>query len=121
MVNQIVNALIAGVVGAVAFIAVRALVIGAGEASCGNALTCNTSSGVVAGDCGTVLCQNGTANATHCSGTYGAGVAINSTCDSGIECWMSAECTMFLTIIPLAIAIMTIVALFIGLTKVRGV
>ena len=117
MTNTIVNALIAGVVGAVAFIAVRALVIGAGEVPCGDALTVNTTSGVIAGDCGSVYCQNATANATHCSGV--GAPAVNTTY-SLEECWAGAECVMIVTILPLAIAITVIAGLFMGLTRVRG-
>lgn len=67
MVDKIINAMLAAVVGAVAFIAVRALV-------------------------------DGLDNTT----------------------WSSAEVTMWETVVPLSIAILVIVALFVGLTRIRG-
>jgi len=128
MVNTIVNVLIAGIVGAVAFIAVRALVIGSGQLPCGDPLAVSNNTAnvtrLITGDCGFVVCPyNATAQANITNCTYGAttNISMNTTVDSGIECWTAAECTMFVTIIPLAIAITVVVALFLGLTKMRGV
>ena len=67
MVTQIINGMIAAIIGAVAFIAVKALVGGMN----------------------------------------------NST-------WSSSEVTMWETIVPLAIAIMTVAGLFLGLTRIKG-
>jgi len=122
MTNTIVNALVAGVIGAVAFIAVRAILLGTGAACCGDALTNTTvnNTSVIVGDCGCICCDL-TGNLTNC--TYN-GVLHNNTstiCGPCVVCWPGAECTLMLTIIPLAVAIFTIVTLFFALTKMRGV
>ena len=117
MVNQVISALIAGVVGAVAFIAVRALVIGAGLAPCGNTLACDGTTGNITGSCGSVLCLNGT-EGVMCNGTYSG--ANNTVVNSNIECWAGVECTLMVTILPLVIAIVTVATLFMALTRVRG-
>lgn len=122
MVNTIINALIAGVVGAVAFIAVRALLLGAGADCCGDPLSNSTiaNQSVIVGDCGCwdcVLAGNVT-NCTYNGVTYEANKTICAPC---AECWSGAECVMTLNLIPLAVAIVTIVVLFMGLTKMRGV
>ena len=68
MVDKIINGMVSAIVGAVSFVAVRALVDGMD----------NTS-------------------------------------------WSSAEVTMWETIVPLTIAIMVVVGLFLGVTRMRGV
>lgn len=126
MVNQVINVLIAGVVGAVAFIAVRALVIGSGQASCGDPLSvgtlANETAVVVNGTCGSLECPyTATLNATANCSYGGVNYTMNQTMASGIECWSGAECTLFVTILPLVIALFVVAGLFIGLTKRRGV
>lgn len=126
MANQVVNVLIAAVIGAVAYIAVKALVVGASVEPCGDNLAMfNTTENItraITGDCGTVVCTfaaGADANTTNC--TYGGTIyEMNATIDSGYECWTTAECTMFGTILPLAVAIGVIAMLFFGLTRVRG-
>ena len=126
MVNTVVNALIAGVLGAVAFITVRALLLGAGTACCGDTLTAtttaygNNSSTSIIGDCGSYPCviSGNITNCTYAGDEYIVNKTIWASC---IECWTGAQCSMMLTILPLAVAIVTIVTLFIGLTKMRGV
>lgn len=68
MATRLINAMVGAIVGAVAFIAVRAMI-------------------------------DGMSNTT----------------------WSSAEKTMWETIVPLAIAILTVASLFMGLTKATGV
>lgn len=121
MVNQVVNGLIAAVVGAVAFIAVRALVLATGSACCGDPLsavtTLNTS--VITGDCYKVDCVLQT-NVTNCSyeGTFSyANETIWASCR---DCWSGAQCTMMVTIVPLAVAMVVVIGLFMGLTRVKG-
>jgi len=94
MVNQVINALIAGVVGAVAFIAVRALVSGSIYGANSNC-SYNTS-----------FCIEpwGEANASLCNATFSP----------------TAGELMIHDILPLAIAIMVIAGLFMGLTRVKG-
>jgi len=95
LVNQIVNGLIAAVVGAVAYIAVRALV-GGSIYGVGNNCTYNTS-----------FCIDpwGETNASNCTEFFSP----------------TAGELMIHDILPLAIAIMVVAGLFIGLTRVRGV
>jgi len=122
MTNTIVNSLIAGVVGVVAFIAVRAILQGAGADCCGDALTNTTveNTSVIVGDCGCICCDL-EGSLVNC--TYNGVVYENSTdiCAPCIECWTSAQCALTLTIIPLAVAIFTVVTLFFALSKMRGV
>lgn len=96
MVNQVINGLIAGVIGAVAFIAVRALV---GGSIYGPNSNCpyNTSY---------CLDPLGETNFSNCTGG-------NFTPTAGE--------LMIHDILPLAIAIIVVAGLFMGLTRVRGV
>jgi len=97
MVDKVINGLIAGVVGAVAFIAVRALV---------NSSIYDYPAGV------------GGWNASNSSWNYtwaeGSNVAYNSSN-------ASAGDLMIHDILPLAIAILVVAGLFMSLTKIRGV
>lgn len=79
MVDHIINAMIAGIVGAVAFVAVKALVSGNIYGPSGKDAYAANASNITAGE------------------------------------------LMLHDILPLAIAIMTVAALFMGLTKVKGV
>ena len=128
MTNTVINALIAGVVGAVAFIAVRALILADGVNCCGAALSSaimtNNTTIAVAGTCGVLPCPYNAsvqANISNCS--YGGTIYEMNATITGLcpQCWAGVECTLMVTILPLAIAITAIVALFIGLTKMRGV
>lgn len=94
MVNTITNALIAGIVGAVAWIAVHALVGGAIYGAGGNC-SYNTS-----------FCINpwGCTNSSNCTAFFAP----------------TAGELMIHDILPLAIAIITVAGLFMGLTRVRG-
>ena len=122
MTNTIINSLVAGVVGVVAFIAVRAILLGAGADCCGDPLTNSTvgNTSVIVGDCGCWCCNISPPVVVNC--TYDGVVYTNSTtiCGSCIECWTGAQCAMTLTIIPLAVAIFTVVTLFMALSKMRG-
>ena len=127
MTNTVVNALIAGVLGVAAFIAVRALIIASGVNCCGatlsSAVMSNDTTIVVNGTCGTLACPYDVAvqaNISNCS--YGGVIYEMNATITGLcpECWAGVECTLMGTILPLAIAITAIVVLFIGLTKMRG-
>ena len=126
MANQVINVLIAAVIGAVAYIAVKALVVGSSAEPCGDPLAMfNSTENItraITGDCGTVVCVwSAGSNVTTTNCTYGGTIyQMNATIDSGYECWTAAECSLFGTILPLAIAILVIAGLFIGLTRVRG-
>jgi len=91
MTNTVVNGLIAGVVGAVAFIAVKALVGGSiyGPASNHSYVWCLDTYG---------------ANMTNCTTVFVP----------------TAGEIMIHNILPLAVAIMVVAGLFMGLTRVRG-
>ena len=94
MANQLVNALIAGVVGVVAYIAVRALVGGSFYGTGGNC-SYNTS-----------FCISpwGETNASNCTTFFSP----------------TAGELLLHDILPLAVAIMTVAGLFMGLTRIRG-
>jgi len=130
MVNQVVNGLIAGVIGAVAFIAVRALVLATGADCCGTQIATGNNTAnvtrVINGTCGELLCppnvaDNASVLVTNCSYggvTYQMNATVYGKC---AECWSLANCSLMLTVLPLAIAIFVIAGLFLGLTKVSGV
>lgn len=117
MTNQVINVLVAGIIGAVAFITVRAIVFSTGTDACGDTLTVVNATGIVSGSCGAVTCNNDTGDA--CSGVL-AGVANGSEVNTHLDCWSGAECTMMVTVLPLVIAIFFVVAIFMVLTKVRA-
>ena len=99
MVDKVINALIAGVVGAVSFIAVSALVKSS------------------------IYGPNGDHAYTWCDVLVGGGegaIPTNTTNCTTVFTPSAAE-LMIHDILPLAIAIMVIAGLFMGLTKVRGV
>ena len=92
MVSQVINGLIASVVGAVAYIAVKALV--------GGSIYGPGSNYTYGGICNPDVCA---ANASNCS-YYD----------------QTAGELMIHDILPLAIAIMVIAGLFMGLTRIKG-
>lgn len=124
--NQIINVLVAGIVGAVAFITVRAIVFATGIDACGGQLAvspvANTTMNV-SGTCGYVTCPHiagANASITNCSWEstiYEMNATINGT---PIECWSGAECTMMVTVLPLTVAIFAVILVLMGLTKVRA-
>lgn len=89
MVDRVINALIAGVVGVVAFIAVSAIVST-------NIYTCDPTANADNGSWATTGMPYNSANAT-------------------------AGEVMMHDMVPLAVAIMVVVGLFMGLTKIRGI
>jgi len=98
MVNNIVNGLIAGVVGAVAYIAVKALVSGSVYGPLSNH-TYSWCDCLLAGGSGPVP-----ANVSNCTTLFSP----------------SAGEMMIHDILPLAVAIMVIAGLFLGLTRIKG-
>jgi len=128
MTDKVVNALIVGVIGVVAYIAVKALITGASLEPCGDALThpgcANNTTVAAVGDCGSVVCPwnatTGAANATANCSYGGTTYAMNETIDSGVVCWPGSECILMQTIVPLGIAIVAVVATLMGLTKLRA-
>jgi len=104
--NKTKVVLLIAVLTMVAFIIIRALYAGAdGPNCCGTVLTINTTTGVITGTCGSVVCQNETVNATYC--TYGDNQpAINDTVYGPCrECWAGVECTILRILLPLLIVL----------------
>lgn len=126
MTNQIINVLIAGILGAVAFIVVRALVFAEGAKACTHQITVTNNTNVtnvVSGRCGEpILCPHpGSAPdiTTNCS-FEGDFYVMNATITPSTECWSGAECAMMVTVLPLTIAIFVVALVLMGLTKVRA-
>lgn len=94
MIDKVINALIAGVVGATSFIAVKSLVDSGSFYGDGGNYTWGQSTN-------TAVCTANSSNCTWYDPTIGD--------------------TIIHDILPLAIAILVIAGLFMGLTKVRGV
>ena len=125
MTNQVINALVAGVIGAVAFIVVRALVLADGAAACTEQIAVTNTTNItmnVTGRCGeAITCPHpagANASITNCS-FESTIYEMNATMTPSTECWTGAECAMMVTVLPLVIGIFFVVAVFMGLTKVR--
>ena len=126
MTNQIINVLIAGVLGVVAFIVVRALVFASGAAACTQQIAVTNTSNItmnVTGRCGeAIVCPTpagANASTTNCS-FENTIYEMNATITPSTECWSGAECAMITVVLPMAIAIFTVVLVLFGLTRVKG-
>ena len=127
MTNQLINVLVASILGAVAFIVVRAVVFAEGAKACTQQIAVTNTTNItmnVTGRCGEpIVCPHpGTAPdgaITNCS-FESTIYEMNATITPSTECWSGAECAMVTVVLPLAIAIFTIVLVLFGLARVKG-